>query len=537
MQEKYIPAANHLRAALSAARLVSAREVVLDADGIEFTDPLGGKHRRASSQPYPGHEQIMVVLNQEFRHKWNSESSIAGHGNWKFKEDGGKLVLKASKPRFAALESVFSAAPEELAKLRSLYGHPDVDIFIACEGEARARDVAVAFATELNLSGRTAKLSLAPEARYRYGYRETAEEQNGPPIFQASDAADAQAWDIFHSDEGVNMKGLGVADNGMSRIAIWTDPGMASRFFQATDEALAPSRRTTVLIGVQLEKSSPVGKIVLSAKAEAIATTDETVTNAPWTRHNERKAARDNARPKAPRTWHQTTEAVGEAFVARQAPRGYVSNKSLFFHGPVAFSVFDGNPVAAIVDIPGKETVIFCGREPGIGGTTAGTVTSACGDISRAAKAVGLREIYVGDLTSFLSLGGEPLNRIARGLRARKNEAEFPASCEIDTVKLAQYLSEQLEYADEGLKAAFKTQVPTHTKAMAYHRLARLAEFKDMMCGFLGVALPEAGDATEYDTLANDMTAKARDRQNELGKKRAEATRRENELERRYQGL
>jgi len=130
----------YLKASITAARTVSGRDISFAPGAITVTDPLGDRHVFATKIEFPGREPMLEALDDiELRYKWQEEANFRGHGNWKIKKDGEEIVLKASKPRFASVESLFSTDPVELAKLRSLYASPDIDIAVACEGEARAR--------------------------------------------------------------------------------------------------------------------------------------------------------------------------------------------------------------------------------------------------------------------------------------------------------------------------------------------------------------------------------------------------------------
>lgn len=517
-----ITANQYIRAALTIARTVSGREIVFQEDGITVIDPLGGKHTYASSVPMPPKNEFISILEHEFRsfNSKRSEIEISGHGKWVVNDKSGSIALKTAKPRFAALEAVIKAAPDQLAMMRSLYGQTGVDIVVACEGETRAKDIALAFATELTLSGRNAKLRLNLEHHYKRDRTlETAIDQEGPEIFSGTNE-DGPTWIVEQPEGKVDMSKLDTPGADVSRVVVWVDEQMASRFSHATEGAFAPSRRPGIIVGVRLMDSEAVGKLVFSRKANSLATAEELVENAPWTTHNARKAARSEARPQAPKTWHQTTEAVARAFIERKAPRGYVSGKSLYFHGPVAYSLYDKNPVAAFVDLPDGRTILFTGRQTGQGGTLAGTVSSAKGDIDQTVNSTNLLRFRIDEVTDFLSLGGLKLDEMAWGFRRHKNEKDYPSSCTVDIAKLESYIVKRRRMAEES--HVKKTKVATYAYSGYLGDLAALAEFRDAMCDLLKIELPHMGDAADLRQKQKEERLAAQQRQANLEKRRRE---------------
>lgn len=524
-EDEFNHAKSYIRAALTTTRLVAGREIVFREDGITVSDPFNGKHHFAAIEPPPSREILergicQPSFNSYFVSHRPSEMKLSGHGAWNVSEKDGTFKLKPTKNRNAALESVTEANADDLAMLRSLYDIADVDIVVACEGEARTREIALAFASELNLSGHDTELHLEPEHQYVWslGRNEDADDQDGPAMFSLPKKV-GQKWVVqMASKETPPLP----PTPGVSRITIWEDEHQARRYGYATEGGFAPSRRPAVLVGVTLEDSKPIATIVLSTAAKSVASASKKWDNAPWTLYNERKAARLKARPPIAKTWHQTTDQVARAFIAREAPRGYVSSKSLYFHGPVAFSAYDRNPVAALVDLPNGKTIMFTGRNSGLGGTLAGTVTSATGDIGTASKGSGFIEFHVGELTDFLTFGDLQLDDMASRLRHRKNEADYPNSCTVDPEKLERYILSRRKAADDELAhLTRKTTVATYTKAGCWAALERIALLRDAMVSHLGIELPDMGDAREFAAKREEESKAARLRQDGLRTKRA----------------
>jgi hypothetical protein len=516
----------YIRAALTTTRLVAGREVVIRPDGITVSDPFSGKHHFANLETPPSYDLIKQTLEQSFRSfTWSRDRDMkaSGHGSWAVTEKNGNIVLKASKKRHAALEALLTADPDDLALMRSLYGQPNIDIFVACEGDTRAREVALALASELNMSGRNTTLDLAPEREYkRYtGTVEMAPDQEGPELFDVTKKV-GQEWIVDLLEYANHRSTLAPPPSGVSRVVVFDDERVAQSWARATEGSFAPSRRPAVIVTVTLEDSSPVAKIAFSAAARSVARADLREENAPWTIYNDRKAARLKSRPPIVKTWHQTTIQVARAFVARQAPRGFVSGSSIWFHGPVAFSEYAKNPIAALVDTPSGQTILFSGRASGQSGTLAGTVSGAIGDIGNAARDTTFREFHVGELTDFLTLGDLSLNEVCWRVGDQKKEAEYPSSCTVDATKLERYIVKRRERADAELEKAQKQSVATYTKSACWRELATIAMFRDSMVELLGVSLPDMGNAEEFKSKGKAIYDAADARQRSLSKARVD---------------
>jgi hypothetical protein len=512
-------ARQYIRAALTAARTYAGRQVRLAADGVTVVDSLGVRHDLASEVPSPSQEDLVQGLKNPhsfYRDHLPEEVEIAGHGVWTCSEIDGGLVLKSKRPRGACLEAVASLDVQAMATVRRLYAASGVDVVVVVEGEPRSRDVALALASELNLSGHPSGLDLPPERDRRIPEEETRADQEGPSIF---DQPGPKPWSVQLMPRNSHLGSARIVAPDMSRVIVINDDRVRWSYSQATPETLKSQTRPTVLVAISLEKSSPKAKIVLSESAAALAATLDDHPAGPWTQYNARKA-KSSAIPRAPKTWHQTTEAVAEAYLERKAPRGYVSGQSVFFHGPVAFSIYYNNPIAAIVDSP-TGPLIFMGRSYVRGGTKGGTISMAQGDVSRAAAAAGVPVVHVDRLTDFLTLDGLQLDGIARDFEHRKNETAFSATCTLDPVRLGDYLTSCKAAAELELEQASKHRSPTLRRAAAWNGLKLLAERRDQLADVFGLALPDMGDAAHFDARHSEAYEAARDWQKMSHEERA----------------
>jgi len=517
-----------LRAALARGLAWGAREVRLGDQGVAVTDALGNRRdlTRHGQKVKADAEVLKDLLGdsrflnwQSWKHSAN-ERVIDGLGVWIESPGDGEVVLKPKKPRAPCVDAMVRPDGDGLARLRSLYRRGGIDVFVFCEGDTRARDLALAISSERKMLGLPTAVDLAVE---QPGYRREAsrEGQYGPPVFDDEGSEAGEAWAVTQVP-AENMSGLfmGNDDPEGSRVFVASSNRHEVWRFMRAQAQLDARERPAVLVAVGLEKSTPVLRAIFQKGLQQESTPEAVFRDAPWAVFAERKAAREKSRKPAPKTWHPTSEAVAEAFVAREAPRGYVSGKNLYFHGPVAFSCYDRNPVAAIVDLPGKRTAVFIGRDDGIGGTMAGTVSMAQNDVVLAARAKGYLVFHVDRLTDFLTLGGRQLDELAPVMRNRKNEAEYPAACRVDRRKLKSWFLLKRSGAMDEVEAAFRTGFATYRRADSYRALQHLASKRDRLAGLLEVDLPEIGSAEEFRVWADAEREAADRRQAELAERR-----------------
>lgn len=460
--------AGYVRAALVRATKSAAREVRLSPEALTLrhADGQPSVQDRAGTPP----AGIAECMRPRYREGDGFELSYGrgdavdavfpGLGSWRLAFEGDDVVLRAKKPVADCLERLLSSEPEPLSALRRLYAQDGVDVVVRCDGP-RARDVALAIVAErdwLGLPSRVGRLSRDRLDRGRDTQAPVADDPFSPP---------GEAWTVSTEDA--------VPDDGEGAGSKVTVLVVRRHVTQAAIEGwLAGRARPAAFVEVSLRDSEAVATVFLSPSARALADAAPPLPgDAPWDRFRRAKQARD-ARPKAPRTWHQTTEAVARAFVAREAPRGYVSNKSIYFHGPVAYSQWDGNPVAAFVKV-GRETLLLEGRRSQ-GGTMAGTTTSAQGDIRAALQERGMGlPVAVGDLSEVLDLGGADLSTLPPRGRRAKDEASLPAACALRKAAFGAWVRAERDRLQGEIDSRVG-RAPTFVRATAYEAMARLAD-------------------------------------------------------------
>jgi myosin-crossreactive antigen len=239
----------------------------------------------------------------------------------------------------------------------------------------------------------------------------------------------------------------------------------------------------------------------------------------------QREARRLKAKPRPPKTWHSTTAAVAEAFIDRKAPKGMVSGKSLYFYGPVAYSVGNSLPVAAYLPKPDGSTILLVASPSGIGGTLSGTVGCSAVDIRDAARAKQVEFIEFENLHLYTSIAGRTLKDFAFCAEFSKFIEPPPSVASLDVERLAEYLVRLREGAKDELADSFEASTfPTYRKASAYQRLARLCEYASTFSTVFEIELPEMGDHDELLQLSKDMAAKTDARLEEQKIRRTQKT-------------
>jgi hypothetical protein len=507
-----------LRRALSHAVCLGARELRIGEAQAVVVDGLGREARleRAGVAVVP--DLAALAAHVGSWGYWPDERHTADAvafedlGAWSFRTDrSGTLVLKARRPPAPCLEALFEAPPEDLAALRGLYRHGGVDVRVHCEGGTRAREVALAIVGERRMLGLPTALSLAREARSAGAG--SAEPAFDGDYFDVNSSPDA-GWEVAEpalDPYGRPVGGAPALPASGSRVIVRAErtvPWPLKR-----KEALDAVGRPMALLLVEIQKSSPVASVLLSPEARALSKGSEPFDEAPWDAFVARRDARRTARPAKPRTWHRTTEAVAEAFAARQAPRGLISGGALYFHGPVAYSLSDRNPIAAFVAAADGKPLLLTGRGQDRGGTKAGIVTGAEGDIRSATN--DMRSIDVEDIVPLLRLGGHGLAGVPfRDGRHGPGEA-LPREAEILPDALSAWVSTRHAELEAELDASYATRFPTWRQASAYHALARHAQARDALCEALRIELPDAGEADDLRRRAEGANKAASRRQAE----------------------
>lgn len=517
-----------IRGAMTFARMIGGRDVILSTDGISVVDGMGRSHPMTRDGiPYKPDLEAFVeefrLLNRYFKldediNDLDSTEEMGDLGDWNFTKKGDAFRLRAKKPSPPCVDGIFKHEPEGLARMRSLYGRDDIDVVVVAEGAPRAREMALALVSERRLVGLPTELDMKP-SQDRYGRRSTHSDFEGPEVFDAPGGT-APTWKVHHfSRRDLASAVVSKETPTSSRVFVGETDYYRS---DAYAHHVMSQERATVLVEVTLQKSVPTGRIVLNATAMALSSPEPGIPDAPWDRHAE-KVARRSSRPAAPKTWHQTTEAVAEAFVARQAPRGYVSGKSLFFHGPVAYSIWDDNPIAAFVKGPDGKPFLLIGRDRELGGGKAAITSMAIGDIQKAYGSYDLPQME--KLETILRLGDKNLAEFARAGRRDKKEHELPDTCHFDEAGLSKWIASEHLYLMKEVESAYSTGVrfPTFKQGRARERVADLAELRDRMAMEYKLNLPDVGNAAELRAEASAAMAAATARHEQLEARKKEA--------------
>lgn len=518
----------YLHAALDRLQATAGRELRFGREGIRLADYLGDQ-RSLDIEGYKVAVDPKAFLETVVPYRVSPEGEVqfeGVHGEFSYALDGDDLVLKPKRARAICVERVIEPDADDLARLRSLYRRGGMDLFIFCEGDTRARELAIAISAERLAVGLPTTLSLDAPGRYAFGNSPRRPADLVDPFDPVSvESVGAQPWDVRQSSKADAIDAfLNPADAPSATVHVVADRiYVLERTFNAMRNDKDERQRPFALMCVTLENSKPVVKITFSASLQQDLSTEPSFVEAPWDVIRERLAKFRASRTVVERTWHQTTDQVARAFIARKAPRGYVSNKSIFFHGPIAFCRYDTAPIAAIVDMPDGAPALFIGRTGNAGGTFAGNISTSQGDIQEAVRDKKWELFHVDDLTDFIKIGDREINTVAGEMRYRKNEASFPTTCAIDPVRLGIWLEKSHATCLAEIERAGRTSFPTYTKAQASAALGHLIEKRDRLADAFGFDdLPDFGPADEHFAAAAEHRKAADERQKILDARRGE---------------
>lgn len=486
-------------AAARQARNLAGKEILFDANGISVKDHYNSVHTLESEDgiDYDFEKLKTILTGYTYSSGTYNVRSIGGIGEFEMVDAGGWFQLKPKKVFAPCIEAVIPQGHQNFDFIRNYYTAGGVDVFILCEGDTRARDLARAIVAERSQMGLPTEFHSKPA---RYSWREEIADKDIPQVFKTS-TRNLPVWDVVELDSrGMVPKVVGAIEgekhpkSSSIHIGTYRNNWEMRRILGGVSEQ---KKSNLICMTIELVKSKPV--VNMSVSKGLTLPPVERLENTPWQAFRDRRDKLTKNRAPKVITWFPTTEAVAEAFIERKSPRGFVSGKSLFFHGPVAYSIWKDNPVAAQVDFKDGTTGIFYGRASGIGGTKAGTVSQAQADIARAAnKMGGIREFSVGELTDFLMLKDLSLGQAAARFKMHKDEVNYPNTCKIDLPKLRKWLLGQKDEADAEIEASHKTTFPTNRKSAAWYGLARLVEMKDELEALIGKPLPDLGSSSEY---------------------------------------
>ncbi len=514
-----------LRGILLNCRERAGREIVVSEGGVEVKGFFGDKSEMTKNGdaillPIDGLQDLFQNTNiRNYNYRASAlEISVPGLGDWSYEVKDDSISIKTKRTPRPCIEAVVPGLGNDLGRMRSLYDQGGFNIFVACEGEARAAELMQAMIAER----RSLKLpTVAHYAPVTERYRSDIV-YSMPQDVDVDNSAEGMKWNIRQVTERQAAE-VAVAKSKSAKEAnvyIFHSEAHAKWFRQI--EQFDRQNYPSIIFTVELEKSEPVGKIGFVSSLGPLLQVGSKFENAPWDIFEEKRKARAASRPSKPKTWHQTTASVAEAFIAREAPRGLLSSESLYFHGPIAYAVFYSNPVAAFVDLADGRTALFTGRNHSLGGTAAGTASSAIGDVEVAARNGKFERFRVDDLRDFITWGGVQLAEIPRRCRYSKDEEARPRGASVDFEKLATWIEEKTAHLQAEIEESLKTKVGTFRKANAYKAMAYHAELRNQLSEFFGVELPPVADPAEYRAIGAEHEKLANQRQRSLEQKKRE---------------
>lgn len=511
---------------LGAAAAHAPRVVLFRGGAVEVIDAFGRSFAIAEGgDGHPGDAAVRGLLRSRFRGGgviWDDSVTLTD-GYVFVSEERDDAVAFVPKTRSISMEALVPGSGAAFDILRSFYDQRGIDVIVAVEGVARATRLARAATAELTLSGRPCAHMSIPGVKRRASF--FPHPQGGRFALAAEEESvdldgmvpEGGHWAVVHVRGGLSMSCVPRASADTSRLIVVSDERAARHFHGAKASGIAPSRRPVVVAGVVLEKNGPTMSVVASRAAAGLSAALREQPEAPWEMFRLRRKASPE---RAPKTWHRTKEAVAEAFVERVAPKGYVSGRAIYFHGPVAWSAYDRNPIAAFVEFPEHGTVLFLGRAEGLGGTLAGTVSSAASLIESVARRSGMEVLRIGDLGRVLTMGGRELKGLPSALLSEKPRT--PArSADLDVGALMGWAAETIAAAEAEIEDACRTSFPTMRKAAAWRHLASVARLSARLGRLTGREFPGRVDIDGIEGRARLEQEAAAARRN--GEKREES--------------
>lgn len=221
------------------------------------------------------------------------------------------------------------------------------------------------------------------------------------------------------------------------------------------------------------------------------------------------------------KTWHSSGDSLAKAFLDQQAPRGFISSKNIFFHGPVLYSQWHGNPVAALVRVPGEMEWLITGT--GDACPSKETSSRALGRVIRDNGEHGYRHVALANLNDLLLWNGEDLagyarsNSYARG-RANDEKSRDPL-CELQEDRVRVWLSAKILAAEKELESAKGTKFATFRKSGAYGGLIHYGELSKLLTMKFGFRLPVVKDIDSLRAKMRFATEAAQHRQDVLAER------------------
>lgn len=490
---------DYIQEAIAIARGYGTRTLRFLEDGIEIVDAMGNPRRFSSiipTGPATIRQRGWSWYGGDLRFEHHGISTKRD-GAWKIVDSDGDLVIKPNRRLPSCMEAVGELDANSIAALRSLYREGDVDIFLAGNIGSKVREATSAITCELNLTGHLASV--------RHG-SEPLDTQ--PDYF----TADKPEWQVFLLGPKENPAQYPPPEAGISRIFVWESERAAHAYGSSWTDSIAPSRRKTVVGAIVTEKDVTRINLVFSKRAAQACSNTPDTNDTPWARYARLKASRTPQE----KTWHGSIEALVDAYIARKAPRGFISDRSLYFHGPVLYSLFDGNPIAAFVETPHGKDILFTGRHPRLHGTMTGTVSGHQNALSNALFKHDIETFHLDNLKDVLTISDLRLETIPWSVGAKKKEDGLPRACRLDIEALSQLFQTNWTRMTEQFEKSMATKFPTYSRAGILRGLHLNALTADRLSTIFGVDFGYVGDADEYARCHDEEIAAADERKQQL---------------------
>jgi len=389
---------------------------------------------------------------------------------WRIKDKNG-ISLTPKKPFPSTLSMIAEFDPESLARFRSLYDRDDVIIRCDIAGETRAKDLAATIMAERAMIGLPSRSNVVYETWH------TNSPENLPPL---DPIGEGSIWGILVEGRYRSRRQL----SETVEITYTHSKNANIRNIDGAEDAGIPIIR----LDIEIVDSKPVGLISFSAAAKPLTNPElATAPELPWNVIETEIARRKAKAPKRQKTWLETTAKVGHAFIEQKLPRGYVSGRSLFFHGPIAYSESYNNPIAAFVaDRNGDPTLVF-GRSTRWAGSA--VTSTAQSDIVTAAHAAGLIRGYIdpspddlvpsirlGSLQATLSFADIPATDVPRHFMRSKDEDKYPRLAKLHELPLQEWYAQEEEILRKEIQEAHNSgaNYPTLRRVRAFEALIHL---------------------------------------------------------------
>lgn len=416
------------------------------------------------------------------------------------------LIIEPRVRQPSALNDVFNVDAFNLNRLRSLYARGGLIIGVTCQDQADADAVIVALSSERHQLGLNTKITFLNE-----GLKERRRKKG--ILFKPIKTCQTVEADLWHIVECRNDQFIKLVDphlidrsntDDTTHVYVSTYSGKNAKF--ANGRTLKKHIRENkglplLMITVRTTDNKPDADFSFSAGIYAMSSP----AHFPW-------VTLKGQTPTSTQTLNNysksvevfpTVESAAAGYISRQFARGWTSASDLYFHGPIAYSISDTNPIACILEVPDWNPVLLVGRTRNAGGRFGSRVTKAWREIINAAENE-FTIFHIQDLTAFIRFGGAHLANVPQYFRRGGDETEFPKTVSLHKVALENWITSEFETRWESIHSNSQPAFPTHVKANAYQALAALASFRDFVSASMKVHLLEIGDFEAYRYKASE---------------------------------